>query len=141
MNEGTELQVLLVATDTRQYSETATLLRNAGYVLLKCTANQVAARTRTFRADAIVIDTEMSETLQLLRSLPASIDPSTVLVISGAQDAVRRVKRGVTALSPAAMADELIQSLDVMLTRRMFAASNLPVYAMASSGAQAQMAS
>lgn len=141
MNEGTELQVLLVGSGTGQYSETAMLLRNAGYVLLKCTAGQLAQRTQTFRADAIVVDTAMTDTLQLLRSLPASIDPSTVLVISGAPDAVRMMKRGVTALSPIGMADELIQSLDVMLTRRMFAVPALPAYAMALSGAQAQMVS
>ena len=141
MNEGTELQVLLVASGTRQYSETAMLLRNAGYVLLKCAANQLAERTRTFRADAIVIDTEMTETLQVLRWLPASIDPSTVLVLSGAPDAVRTMKRGVNTLSPVAVTDELIQSLDAMLTRRMFAAQTAPGYAMAINGAQLQMAS
>ena len=141
MNEGTELQVLLVGSGTRQYSEAAMLLRNAGYVLLKCSANQIAERTRTFRADAIVVDIEMTETLQLLRSLPASIDPSTVLVISGAPEAIKTMRPGVTALSPIAMSDELIQSLDVMLTRRMFAAPALPPYAMAARGAQQQMAS
>jgi len=121
MSEGTELQVLLVGDNKPRYSEGATLLRNAGYVVVKCSADQVAERVQSFRVDAVVLETEMSETLQILRSLPPAIDPASVLVISGAPSAIDRMKRGVVSVSPAALGDELVQAIDVMLSRRMFA--------------------
>lgn len=139
MNEGTELQVLLVGSAARQYSEAATLLRNAGYVLLKCTTGQVAERLRSFRADAVVVDAEMTETLQFLRSLPAAIDPANVLVVCGAPAALTRTRPGVSSISPANLSESLIQTLDVILVRRMFTEPALLDYAIAA-GAQFQVA-
>jgi hypothetical protein len=119
MTSGTELQVLLVENDPREYSQPACLLRGAGYVVVKCTVPELGALVESVRADAVVVAASTRDTITLLRSLPPGLDPASMLVISNAPDMIGRLQPQATCLSIVGLEQQLTQAVDMMLFRPM----------------------